>query len=69
MRTLKVSEHSEISLIFDIAKINTSTKIMYGRHLDPLTDSRPATVEQTHKITITKKKIKKKSELACVLYN
>lgn len=42
---------------------------MYGRHLDPLTDSRPATVEQTHKITITKKKNLKKSELACVLYN
>lgn len=33
---------------------------MYGRHLDPLTDSRPATVEQTHKITITKKKKLKK---------
>lgn len=35
---------------------------MYGRHLDPLTDSRPATVEQTHKITITKKKKIKKNQ-------
>lgn len=28
---------------------------MLGRHLDPLTDSRQAAVEQTYKITITQK--------------